>query len=102
MKFKLAKPFIVGDIHNQHEIDELELASISFNFEPAYADKGHANMSVVLVHRKSDYKANVVYREDASALELWKLLNARHGLAEQIIDKLIADGKLPAGEKLTT
>ena len=76
------------------DIDRLELASVSMNFEPERADKGHAILSVILVHRATGHKVNVLY-QDASALAFWKQIEP---LIEQgIFDKLAGDGKLPPG-----
>jgi hypothetical protein len=94
MEFALATPLTIGDLQHQITIDKLEIASVSLNFEPMYSDKGVAVLSVVLVHRPSGHKVNIVY-EDASALTFWQTHEA--GLATAIFEKLIADGKLPAG-----
>lgn len=94
MQYTLATPTTVGDLQHQTVIDKLEIASISMNFEPLYSDNGTAILSVMLVHRESGYKMNVVY-SDASALAFWQ---AHQGtLGPDAFAKLIADSKLPAG-----
>lgn len=94
MEYALTNPITVGDLQHQITVDKLELASISLNFEPFYADGGTAILSVVLVHRASGYRVNVVY-QDASALAFWQQHSAT--LESDVFSKLIADGKLPAG-----
>ena len=96
MIYTLATPVTVGDINNQTVIDQLELASMSLNFEPVYSDKGTAFLSIVLVHRASGHKINVVY-SDASALDFWTKLNAGGAVESSVFAKLRADGKLPVG-----
>jgi hypothetical protein len=94
MEYTLTTPVTVGDLSNPITVDKLEVASISMNFEPFYSDKGTAILSVVLVHRASGYKMNIVY-QDASALEFWQSHSAT--LEADVFSMLMADGKLPAG-----
>lgn len=94
MEYTLTNPITVGDLSNLVTIDKLEVASFSMNFEPCLSDNGTAVLSVVLVHRASGYKMNVVY-QDASALTFWQQHSAT--LESDAFAKLIADGKLPAG-----
>jgi hypothetical protein len=97
MIYTLATPITVGDLTNPIMVDKLELASISLNFEPVYSDKGTAILSVVLVHRASGYKVNVVYN-DATALTFWTTLDTANSVVTQaVFSKLTTDGKLPAG-----
>ena len=97
MIYTLTNPMTVGDFANPILIDKLELASVSLNFEPFYSDKGTAMFSIVLVHRASGYKVNVVY-SDATALSFWTNLNtAGSVVTKSVFTKLTADGKLPAG-----
>jgi hypothetical protein len=97
MTFTLSTPIQVGDLTNPILIDKLELSSVSFNFEPERSSQGTAILSVVLVHRPSGYKHNVVY-DDSSALEFWKHIEQEEEvISKEVLGKLIADGKLPAG-----
>lgn len=75
-------------------VDHLEICSISLNFEPERADKGKAVLSVMFVHRPTNFKHNEVY-DDATALEFWQTNGA--ALERAVMQKLIADGKLPEG-----
>jgi hypothetical protein len=97
MIYTLNTPITVGDLTSPITVDKLELASISINFEPIYGDKGMAYLSIVLVHRASGYKVNLVYG-DATALAFWNALNtAGSVVTKAVFAKLTADGKLPAG-----
>jgi hypothetical protein len=97
MVYTLTNPITVGDLTNPIAVDKLELASVSLNFEPVYSDKGAAILSIVLVHRASGYKVNVVYN-DATAMAFWTALNtAGSVVTKSVFAKLTADGKLPAG-----
>jgi hypothetical protein len=97
MIYTLTNPITVGDLTNPITIDKLELASVSLNFEPNYTKKGVCILSVVLVHRASDYKVNIVYN-DATALAFWTTLDtASSVVTKAVFSKLTADGKLPAG-----
>jgi hypothetical protein len=95
--YTLTNPITVGDLTNPITVDKLELASVSLNFEPIYADKGTAILSIVLVHRASGYNVNVVY-SDATALSFWSTLNTANSLVtKSVFAKMTADNKLPAG-----
>jgi hypothetical protein len=97
MIYTLTNPITVGDLTNPITVDKLELASISLNFEPIYSDTGKAILSIVLVHRASGYKVNIVYN-DATALNFWNALNtASSVVTKAAFTKMTADGKLPAG-----
>lgn len=96
MVFKIKQPVSIGDLTNQIQIDELELASVSFNFEPERSDFGTAILSIVLVHRLSGHKTNVVYN-DESALMFWKQIDAGGAVEKAVFDKLLSDKKLPDG-----
>ena len=96
-EFVLATPKEIGNSildPSPITVDRLELASVSMNFEPEKADWGTAILSVVLVHRATGHKTNIVYK-DATAMAFWKQIEP---LIEQgIFDKLAGDGKLPPG-----
>jgi hypothetical protein len=94
--YKLAMPMTVGDLANRISIDQLELVSISLNFEPFYTGQATpiAILSIVLLHRASGWKETITY-QDGSALAFW----TAHApvLEAAILAKLMADAKLPAG-----
>lgn len=94
MKYTLANPVQVGDLTNPITVDSLEVGSFSMNFEPSISDSGNAILSVVLVHRASGYKMNIVY-QNADALAFWT--ERESVLGTDIFNKLISDGKLPNG-----
>ncbi len=96
MIYTLTMPVTVGELTNPITINQLELASVSLNFEPERSSKGTAILSIVLVHRASGYKVNVVY-SDATALAFWMSLDAGASVTRALFQKLAADGKLPAG-----
>lgn len=97
MRYVLTAPVNVGDLSHPVLVDALELASIAINFEPAYSDQGKAILSVVLVHRATDYKINIVYR-DESGLAFWENMDTPQGqVTQSVFQKLTADGKLPEG-----
>jgi hypothetical protein len=97
MIYTLTNPVTVGDLSHLLTIDKLELASVSLNFEPVYSNKSTAILSIVLVHRASDYKMNIVY-QDAAALAFWTNLDTINSVVTKaLFAKLTADGKLPAG-----
>jgi hypothetical protein len=97
MIFKFKEPVSVGDLQSRIEVGELELCSLSLNFEPERSENGTAILSVVLVHRDSSHKTNSVYK-DESALEFWNSLNASGQIEKAVFAKLTADNKLPDGE----
>lgn len=97
MIYTLTNPITVGDLTNPLLVDKLELSAISLNFEPERTITGTAILSIVMVHRASGYKVNIVY-SDATALAFWTALNTANSLVTKaVFAKLTADGKLPAG-----
>ena len=100
MRYVFQQPVKMGDLQNQISIDSLELASVSFNFEPFHKDAGKAIVSVVLVHRSSGYKANIVI-PDAAGLALWNQVRVSNfaikGLDIIILEYLLTNLLLPAG-----
>jgi len=89
---------MVGELGRQIALDELELACLSFNFEPERSDRQVAILSIVLVHRASGYKVSIKYDDTADALEFWREINAGEALTRRVLRKLQEDGKLPVGE----
>jgi len=82
---------------NPITVNALELSAVSLNFEPERSSNGVAILSIVLVHRASGYKFNIVYN-DATALAFWTALNtASSVVTKAVFAKLTADGKVPAG-----
>lgn len=97
MIYTLTTPITVGDLTSPITVDKLELSGVSLNFEPERTANGTAILSIVLVHRASGYKVNVVYN-DATALAFWSALNtATSVVTKAVFAKLTADGKLPTG-----
>jgi hypothetical protein len=96
MQYVPDKPITVGDIAHQITIDCLQVVSLSFNWEPYYAKDGNAILSVRLKHPSSGYTVTVTY-EDAAAFDFWKDKDAAALLRNDVLAKLMADGKLPPG-----
>jgi hypothetical protein len=95
--YRFKNPVRVGDLSQSIEVQELQLASVSVNFQNHYAKNGTAILSVVLEDLASGHKLNVVYN-DADALALWQELDTIDGrITLVILNKLQADGKLPPG-----
>lgn len=93
MKYTLAVPVTIGDLSNPLQVDCLELHSLSITFDP----EGPV-LSAVLVHQPSGWKHNVVYT-DSGAVEFWArtLEKEFDAVMRGIGEKLVRDGKLPAG-----
>lgn len=98
MIYTLNTPVMVGDLANPITIDAVELASVSFNFEPAYSDAGTAIVSVVLVHRASGYKYNVVFNDAASLTQWANFDGVNNAITKAIFNRLKIAGKIPAGD----
>lgn len=97
MVYTLSNPIAVGDLTNPITVDQLQLISISLNFEPLYQSAGKAILSVRLIHPTSGYVVNVTY-QDATALDFWNTkMNAAGAVETLVLNKLRADGKLPNG-----
>ncbi len=100
-QFKLTTPMIVGDLANRITIDQLQVTAISFQFDPSLTGAAVPQMivSIVLKHPASGWSHNVVYKGDvdgAAALAWFNSAFAQQ-LVTAVLNKLIADGKLPPG-----
>src|SRR5689334_14351645 len=93
MKYTLTTPVTIGDLANLITVDELELKSISLTFDPL-----QPVLSIVLVHPTSGWQHVVTYT-DSSAVQFWAqaLASQFDAIAAAAIQKLVDDGKLPAG-----
>ncbi len=93
-------PVSIGDLDNQLLIEKLKVVSISFNRQASHEAAGTVVLSVVLEHPTSQWTHNVVYK-GAEALTLARLMNtadfSTKSLHTRILEKLVADGKIPAG-----
>lgn len=105
----MAAPQSAGDLRHQITIDELELLTASFNFEPYYADKGVCMTYIGLIQHVrsiltcgvrrpfgSTHKLKIIY-EDGRGMELWKKVDAIGNVTRAVFDHLVADGQLPQG-----
>src|SRR6266404_1211523 len=93
MKYTLATPVNVGGFDNPLQIDSFEVHSISLTFDPQ-----SPVLSVVLEHKASGWKHNVVYR-DSTAVEFWARTMEQQldAVCRALVEKLAADARLPAG-----
>jgi len=93
MKHTLGSPITVGDFSNRVVVDELDIQSISLTLDPQ-----NPVLSVVLVHKASGWQHVVTYT-DSSAVEFWARAMEREfdAIADAMLKRLVADGKLPAG-----
>lgn len=100
-KFTLATPMMVGDLANRISIDVLQVSAISFQFDPALAGASVPQMivSIVLKHPASGWPHNVVYKGDVdgSAALAWFNSNFALQLVTAVLNRMVADGKLPMG-----
>jgi hypothetical protein len=92
--YTLNPPIQVGDLTKAITVSSLKLVSVAINYEDAYTKNGKAVLSICLADPISGYPLNVVY-EDASALDMARTIEGQVGA--ELFQKLIADGKLPAG-----
>ena len=99
--FKLTTPMRVGDLATGIMISTLVVTAISFQFDPLLTGAATSQMiiSVVLKDPVSGWSHNVVYKGDVDGANALAWFNANQALAlvTAVLNKLIADGKLPAG-----
>ncbi len=100
-QFKLTTPVQLGDLGNPITVDALEVTAISFQFDPLFTGAKVPQMiaSIMLRHPASGWSHNVVYKGDAdgAAALAWFDSTFALNLVTAVLNKLIADGKLPAG-----
>ncbi|HZP31888.1 MAG TPA: hypothetical protein VFB23_00900 [Candidatus Acidoferrales bacterium] len=100
-KFTLTTPQNVGDLNNPILIDVLAVTAISFNFDPALTGSSTPQMivSIVLKHLPSGWSHNIVYKgnADGAAALAWFNSNFAQNLVTAVLNRLVADGKLPPG-----
>ena len=95
-----ATPPTIGGIDNQIVIDRLKVVAISFNRQASHEAAGTVVLSILLEHSATTWTHNVIY-EGAEALAYARLINtgdfSAKSLHTRILEKMLADGKLPAG-----
>ena len=93
-------PQTVGDLINQKSVDRLKVAAISFNRQASHEARGTVVLAILLEHPATGVTHNVVY-EGAEALNYARFINTGDfsvkSLHTRILEKMLADGKLPAG-----
>lgn len=92
--FKLTQPITIGDITNSIVVDQLDLHSISLAFDPQAPV-----LSAVLEHKASGWKHVVTY-VDPTVVQFWANgTQVAHfdAIVAGLVQKLVTDGKLPAG-----
>jgi hypothetical protein len=97
MNYALTTPVTIGGALGIPEstVSNLQLVSIFLDFGPYLTGSGQATLMVILRDTVSGYNVNINYQADPTALVFWNSIEASLELA--VMNKLIADGKLPAG-----
>jgi hypothetical protein len=101
MKITFDQPITIGDLEHRHTIASMEVVTIAFNLAPGSGD-GHMNVSVTLRDPDTGFQQHFMY-EDATLTRLfWQQvkelqLGGQKWLAP-LLNRLISDGKLPAGK----
>lgn len=98
-KITFNPPIHIGDLSGGLDIDQLRVATFSFNMQKSYSDQSKAVLSIGLEHPASGYCYTVTYL-DAQALTYARAINTANfsvtPFDAQLLQKLVADGKLPA------
>ena len=100
MKIAFNNPITVGDIGNQKTITSLQLKSLSFNLA---GPKGAPNVlvSLVLTDPVSGYDAYFQYEDSIATAAYFNSVEALQlngaPWINTLVQRLQADGKLPAG-----
>ena len=94
-----------GDPETNLNVDELRVVALSFNRQKGYeTTQGTAILSVTVEHPASGWVHTVIY-QDAQALAYIKAINSANfsaiPLDQRLLEKLVADGKLPSGTIVT-
>jgi hypothetical protein len=101
MKCHFDTPQQFGDLSNRITVDAMQVASVSFNFEPHYRKNDDIIVSIRLIHPESYYTENIIYR-DQEGIDFWEIIRTGDHSIEcvetKILKKLLADGKLPSGK----
>jgi len=101
--FTLATPTTTGELGSQKTVTSLQIAAFGINFKPEVAALGEAEMHVAVTDPKSGYLQRFQYKDKtipafwASTPNVPAGLNLGDALSEGIFQKLLADGKIPAG-----
>lgn len=106
--FTLATPATVGDLSNPRTVTALKITSIWFTSTPDLAPTGTGELDITLTETSNGWQETIAYK-DASVISFFAQAAPAPpsgGTVEDVMcgllfDKLIADGKLPAGT-LTT
>ena len=100
-KITFSTPIPVGDLGSSIMVDELVIATISFNRQKSYTSEGKAVLSVGLEHPGSGWVHTITYI-DAPALAFINALDKSDfrasSMGRRLLEKLVTDGKIQSGE----
>ena|SRR5690349_9403999 len=99
--YQLNTPSTVGDLANPITVSQLNVTAISFQFDPSLTGGAVPQMivSVVLKEPVSGWSHTVTYRgnTEGAAVLKWFSTNFQTNLVTAVLNRLMADGKLPPG-----
>ncbi len=100
-KIQFNPPIEVGDLNNRIQVDEMGLVAFSFNRQLEFESQGQAVLGIMLEHPATRWTHSVAYR-DMQALALTNSILRGNfsvrSLDKMLIQKLLADGKIPTGQ----
>ena len=96
----LDQPKTIGDFDNSFTVNRLRVAAFSFNRQKGHEAQETVTLSILLEDPTSGFPVSVDYK-GIEALNYAKFINTADfsvkSLHTTILEKLVADGKLPAG-----
>ena len=96
----LNQPKTIGDFDNSFTVSRLRVAAFSFNRQKGHEAGGTVVLAILLEDPVTGWTHPVLY-EGIEALNYAKFINTADfsvkSLHTSILEKLVADGKLPAG-----
>lgn len=106
--FTLATPISVGTMSSPVTVTSFEVTVVSYSSTPALAPSGTGELDITLTDPNTGWQESFSY-QDSSVLTFWSTLSTLAAqsavgdiMAQAVFQKLIADGKLPAGTLTTS
>jgi hypothetical protein len=92
--FTLAAPVNVGGLTDPLSVSSLVITGIKYSSTPALAQLGTSTLEVTLTDPATGWQSVIAY-QDATASDVWATVGT--DFATAVFNKLLADGKIPAG-----
>jgi hypothetical protein len=109
MEITFIRPVTVGDISSQITIASMKITTIAFNLD-TWKGEGFVGVGITLKDEATGHSVYIDYHDAKDSAEYWAAMETQacpcgcgKPWPQHLLERMIADGKLPAGSiSLTT